>query len=881
MEFNPQNDFSNMTKPNPHTPPKRFQRTFEWFCDPDFYEELQGDLEERFYDNVEKWGLSKAEAIYRREVFMMFRPSVLKKIHLHTTYHTPMLKNYTLVAFRNILRNKLFSSINIIGLAISMSVGLLTISFLHEMYHYDDFHSKKARIYRLVNTQLLPDGRTSEYAATSLIAGKRLENDFTGYEDIVYLHKGFWGDLVKDEKTFDFSGLYASASFFKVFDFELLGGNIESVLQEPYTVVLTENTALKIFGNTDVIGEILNFRESEQYRVSGIVKDPPHNSHIRFDALGSLATLEAKYKDNKEFWRWNNMWSSYVYITVPDRQSLERVKANLEQIAAEENQKSQYKKYSIHVGLQPLTDIFPGKRLNNQLGVRMNKSDTQALIILALIVLLSACFNYTNLSIARALKRTKEVGVRRVIGAKGQQIFTQFTLEAIIISLISLCFAFCIFMIIRPEFISLNRMIRLTTSLELNTTIIAYFVLFACLMGLLAGFLPAIVFSRLKTISILKGNNGTKIKGVALRKVLIGLQFTLSMGFAILVTLAYKQYKFALNFDLGFQTENILNIETQGNDIQKLGHLIAQLPEVQGISYSSFQPSIGMLSSTMGKHISSNDSTTVYHLNVGTRYLENFGHKLLSGDNFHPELQEQQLIVNEQFIKWFGFKTMEDALGEQIKMYDEIYEIVGVVEDFHYGTVDNPIEPFVFMANPEEYYMINLKLQSEDMSATMRKLEDIWATIDPAHPFEATFYKEQIESAYTELSTTLKVFGLLAIVAISISILGLLGLATYQVETRIKEVAIRKVLGATVNNLVLLLSKNFIFIFVISTIIAVPISYFLFNFIIAPYAVYKISLGFWELSMGVIGVLAIALLIILSRTFKAAHANPVDNLRHE
>ncbi|MEZ4852503.1 MAG: ABC transporter permease [Bacteroidia bacterium] len=559
-----------MNQSDPIQPPKRFQQFFDWFCDPEFFEELQGDLEERFYDNVEIYGLRKAKSIYRKEVFMMIRPSVVRKISLPHLNYIPMFRNYTLVSFRNIVRNRLFSFINIIGLAISMAVGLLVISFLTEMYSYDDFHSKKSQIYRLTNSQIITGRDNSNYATTAPLTGRKLEEEYTGFEQIVYLNKGFWGDIKKGESIVEFSGLFASEAFFEMFDFELLHGSPENVLKEPYSTVITEEMAVKIFGETDVVGEVIQLNDNDQYTITGIAKNPPRKSHIRFDALGSFATLELKYKDNPSFWKWNNMWSNYIYLTIPDEQSLERVQQSLNLIAQEENDNNPLLSYDIEVGIQPLTDIFPGKRLNNQLGVRMDKSNIHSMIILALIVLFSACFNYTNLSLARALKRVREIGIRRTIGAKGREIFTQFTLEAVIITFFALIIAFCLFWVIRPEFISLNRMFRLTTLLELNAEVMTYFLLFGLGIGVIAGFVPALIFSQQKTVNILQGSKGAQMKGVGIRKAMIGLQFTLSIGFAILVTLAYKQYQFALNFDLGFQTENILNISSRDNDIDAL-----------------------------------------------------------------------------------------------------------------------------------------------------------------------------------------------------------------------------------------------------------------------------------------------------------------------
>jgi ABC-type antimicrobial peptide transport system permease subunit len=869
-----------MTQPA-YAPPSFHKRLFRWFCKPHIYAELQGDLEEEFQINIEKWGLRKARRLYRKEVIKMIRPSVIKAFKTQSTYnnHSAMFKNYTLVALRNLSRNKLFSGINIIGLAISMVVGLVAIAFVTEMKSYDNFHEKGDRIYRIVNTRAPIDESPSEYATTSILTGTRLASDFDGFDAIAPISRNLWGDLKKGDMTITQNGFYANNDFFKVFTFPLIYGNPASALTEPNSIVLTEETATRLFGKTDVVGDVIEYYNGDQYKVTGIAKDPPFHSHIKFDAIASLETLFAK--DNKSISNWGTMWSSYVYVLLPENNEPADYEAALTQLAEEENAK--FSTFQIELGMESLDEIVPGNGKYNQMYTIMPAKTVRSIAILALIVVLSACFNYTNLSVARSIKRAKEVGVRKVVGARKSHLFSQFIIEAIFVATFALLIALLLFQVIRPGFLTLNPYMDRTTRLELTPLMYGYFFVFTLIIGMLAGFVPAIMMSKLKPVAILKGFAKIKSAGrFDLRKVLIGLQFTLSMGFAILVTLAAKQYKFALNYDLGFNTENVLNVDTQGNDTELLKAAFGKVPEVQGISTSSLLPSTGSTNSDYVKYLEApNDSVTAYTMDIDTEYLNNMGHELMAGSNFIAGQTKGKIVINELLTEKLNLGTPTEALGKSIHFYNNDWVVTGVVKNFHHGTVNNKVEPFCFTSGNQKHYNLNLKMISEDITATMDKLEAAWKEVDTLHDFSASFYSESIERTYSDVSASIKTFGLLAGIAICISILGLLGMAVYTTESKVKELTIRKVLGATMSNLVFLLSKGFMPLFVISALVAIPAAYFMFEKTIVEYAVYKISVGFWELSGGALLVIAIAFLTIGSQATKAAKVNPAENLRNE
>lgn len=863
-----------------HTPPTFYTRLFRWFCKEDIYDELQGDLDEEFIFNTHELGHKKARKLYQREVIKMVRPSIIKSLNTQQlpNNHTAMFKNYTLVALRNLGRNKLFSSINIIGLAISMVVGLIAIAFITEMNSYDDFHEHGSRIYRVVNTRTPLNETPDEYATTSVLTGRRLASDFGGFEAIAPIYRGLSGDMTQGEVTITQRGIYTNNDFFKVFSFPLISGNPATALSDPYSVVLTEETAMKLFGRTDVVGEVIEYSNGDQLKVTGVAKNPPFHSHIRFDAIGSLETLITK--NSSAVTSWGSMWSSYVYVLLPEGAKPENYQASLDQLAAEENAK--VNNFQVEMGFEYIGDIVPGNGKFNQMYTIMPRKNVESIAILALIVVLSACFNYTNLSIARSVKRGKEVGVRKVVGARKTHLFSQFIVEAIFVAILALAIAILLFQVVRPGFLTLNPYMDRTTRLELTPIMYLYFFGFSLTIGFLAGCVPAMLMSKLKPVSILKGISTIKSsRRLDMRKVLIGLQFTLSMGFAVLVTLASKQYKFALSYDLGFNTENVLNVDVQGNDTDLLKAAFLKVPEIKGVSTASMIPSTGSTNSDYARYKDPMDSVIAYTVDVDTEYLSNMGHELLAGENFRKGETKDKIIINELMAERLKIGSPAEALGQPLYYYDQNWTIIGVVRNFHHGTVNNKVEPFAFTSGRQGHYNLNLKLVSGDITSTMSKLEDAWEEVDPLHDFSATFYDDQIERTYADISASVKTFGLLAGIAICISILGLLGMAVYTTESRIKELTIRKVLGATVSSLVLLLSKGFMPLFIISAAIAIPAAYLMFQRTIVKYAVYKINVGIWELSGGVLLVIGIAFLTIGSQAAKAAKMNPAKNLRDQ
>lgn len=875
------------TSTNPPQPPRWAQRFLIWYCRPSLLEDLQGDLNEFFERNLKAKGARYARFIYCLDVLKFFRFYTVRKFNFfHPIIPWIMINSYFKTSSRSLVRNKLFSAINVIGLAISMSVGLLLIGFLTDLLSYDDFHEKKDRIYRIITTDQRLGQPAMDLVSGSVKTGKKVKNELPGVEKTTLIRWGFGGDAQIGEAKIPLSGLWADHDFYKVFSFPLLKGNPNTALKEPYTMVLTEKTAKKLFGDTEAFGKSIRF-DTLNYVVTGIMKDIPKLSHLRFEALVSYTTIELQNPGGPDgdFLSWENIYSNFTYLVLPENGNIQTLQNRLNQFSNEENKK--IKKHQISLSLQPLSEVVIGNRVENSIGPTINKIAIWVLSGLVLVVILSACFNYTNLSIARSLRRSREVGIRKVIGALKGHVLGQFIMESVIISLLALVFSFILFLILRTQFLSLAPQIGDLITLNLSPLLVGYFIAFSIFVGILAGFLPALFFARIKAVQVMKDMASLQLfRRVTMRKALIVVQYTLSLIFITTTIIGYNQYKSFLVFDLGFNTENILNIRMQGNKAEVLKKELAALPAVTDISTSRMVTSLGSKYGMSMKY--QTDSAGIWLNFVDEHYLPIHKHQFLAGSNFRTRPkngEETEVIVNEQLLKRFDIakRVPAKALGEQlITPEGKRLTIVGVVKDFHYGTLEDKIEPLIFRYSAEESGgYLNVKINSNDLPATMAHIEEIWKKIDKTHPLEAKFYDDQIEEAYLQFSVMVKVIGFLAFLAICIASMGLFGMVVFTTETKLREISIRKVLGANEFTLVYLLSKGFLFLLILSALVALPATYFFFEQVVLIKFAYHQPISLAELLIGVVAVMILAFLLIGSQTLKVARSNPAKVLKSE
>lgn len=864
-------------------PPRWATRLLHWYCRPRLLEDLEGDLNEYFDRNVARKGVRQARLIYALDVIKFIRPYTIRKIEFfHFFIHWIMIGSYLKTSRRSLVRNKLFSLINIVGLAVSMSVGLLVIAIITDLYSYDDFQEKKDRTYRVI-TNTVENGQSSgmDLASTSVLIGEKIKTLIPAVEDVSIMRQGFWGDAAIGENKFPLGATWADQSFFKVFSFPLISGDPLTALKEPHSLVLTEKTAKKLFGEIDPLGKSVKF-DTISYVVTGVAKDIPKLSHFTFDALVSLSSIDHNHTD-LDLHSWANIWQNYVYVTFSKKTDVSALQPTLDRLSKQES--TALSARTVSVSLQPLKEIVFGGSLSNNIGPTFSPVVMWTLCVLAVVIILSACFNYTNLSVARSMRRSREVGIRKIIGAQKSHVLGQFMAESVIITLLALVFSFVLFLVLRNEFLTLDTQVTDVFSLKITFRHVLYFFFLAVGTGIIAGFMPALFFSKMNALMVIKDASNMKLfRRVGIRKVLIVVQFTLSLIFIAATLIGYKQYKSLVTFDLGFKTDNMINIRLQGNDAKVLSKEIAQIPAVKGISQATMVTSIG---ATQGTNLNyAADSAMVFQNMVDEHYFPLHQHKFLAGKNFQLKTErgkESEIIVNEQVLKRFNIaqQNPEKAIGTVVTVAGQKMAIVGVLKDFHYSSLENKIEPVMFRYSAEPPSFLNVKVESKELPGTLASIKSAWKKIDKVHEFNAKFYDEQIEQAYTRFSLMLKIVGFIAFLAICIASLGLFGMVVFTTETKLKEISIRKVLGASEMGLIYLLCKGFLLLLVISTFIALPVTYFFFDKFVLIQFPYHESISIPEMLGGCLVVMLLAFLLIGSQTVKAAGNNPAKVLKSE
>ncbi|NOT75288.1 MAG: FtsX-like permease family protein [Cyclobacteriaceae bacterium] len=864
-------------------PPKFASWLFDWYCRHANVEDLQGDLEELFYHNIKNKSLRKARLLYWKQVISLIFSYAIRRRKRKTikaqnslSNQMAMLQNYFVVALRNLQKQKYFAIINIGGLAIGMSISLLIIGFITYLSSYDSFHINNKNIYRII-TNRTEGLETFEYATAPVAIADRIQQEYNAIERISRINSSFSGEVVIDEKAIPLGGYFAEPEFLKIFTYPLASGNSETALNRPNQLLLTEASAEKLFGDENALGKVVQIKGIGDLEVTGILREPPKNSHFEFEVLVSYSTITNQQLLRSE--RWSDYPQEYVYFSLNEKQTVDDLKKYLSKVS-----KNIYPSNGINVSfdIQKLNDIAPGPQLRRQIGRDWDYIGITVFAILGLLILLPACFNYANISIARAMRRAKEIGLRKSLGGLRNQIFLQFITETVVVSMIALALACVIYVMIRKEFQSM--MVNGSDlDLSLTPSMILYFFGFALFTGFAAGGIPAFYFSRLNPIQALKSQASMKLlSGTKVRKGLTIIQFVISFSFIIGLVVFAKQYRYTMNFDMGFQKESILDVTLADVDPDIFNSKFASMSSVNDISYSSNLPGISYSEIEVHQQ-GSDDSTEVAQIFVDSRFIPNFGLKLLAGKNFtdSDKTYERYIIVNEEFLKHYAISNPSDALGKVYKVDSIELEVIGVVKNFNYANLRLPIKEFFFRCNEDQFKYANLKVSSNDMFSTLTNMESTWKEFDTEEKFQAHFFEDEIAESYETYITLLKIIGFLGLLAISISCLGLLGMVVYTAEIKTKEVGIRKVMGASSASITLLLSKDYLKLMLIASMIAVPITWFLFEQMLKGIQYYRVSIDAIDVVISLFIMLALGLGAIATQTLKTAATNPADTLKYE
>ncbi len=869
---------------NASKPPKFLSSLLLWFSRSDLIEELLGDLEESFHQNCTKYGAKRARWRFRLEVIKLFRPTVIRKPR-RVSLPIALFLNYLTISFRNIKRHSLFSFINIVSLSIAMSSGLLVIGMITDLLKFDEFHEHKHEIYRIISYPTISGQADKPQATSPLYLGEELTRDLNEVQ-LTNLGRRLAGLTEVNGKSIQAKGIYADEHFFDFLTFDLLKGNPDVALKEPYSLIISESFAKKTFEEKEPVGETLSIEGFGSFVITGLIADPPRFSHLQFDFIASLSTTPSLA--NKGLLRashdqWENLDMYYNYLYLPENKDKQAVEDWLANKAPSYYQEPDA--FTAAFELQPINEIVPGPNISDSIGPKMIYLPVIILSIIAGAILLSAIFNYTNLSMARALRRAREIGIRKLNGAKKRSILAQFAIEASVFALLSLVLGILLFSILRDYFIRLLPRAEEMVVLELTPELLGYFVVYALITGLVAGIGPSFYFARLSSLNALRSGKVLKsLSRISLRKVLIAAQFTLSIVFILAVVITNQQYTYSLSMDMGFTRDNTLNISLQDNDPELLHTELMKHPEVSKVSFSSFTLGIGQWYNLRVVDQRNLDTVWVHQLSVDHAYLQQVEIPIIAGRGFRPgenANRESTILVNKTFVENFGYGNASEAIGQRIDLSGQSVEIIGVVEDFIYANLEETIKSLVIRNKMEHFQMASVSLNSNDIIATISNLEKTWRQIDPKHEFEARFYDDQVQGYYQYLTDFMKIFGYIGFLAVTISCLGLLGIAVYSTETRMKEIGIRKTFGASEFSLVYLLSKGFFKIICWAIAIGTPLCYVLFDQVILAENVYRHYITIGEIGISILFLLTISLLTVFSQTWAAAKKNPALVLRDE
>ncbi|MDZ7647778.1 MAG: ABC transporter permease [Cytophagales bacterium] len=711
-------------------PPKLARKLFDWYCGHAKVEDLIGDLDEWFNQNLKTKSPTKAKFIYWKQTLTLIFSYAIRKRkqksaagpYSSSSFSFDMLRNYIKVAVRNLYQYKYFSILNAFGLAVGMTVSLLLISLVTFVRTYDDFHIHGNRIYTVVSERI--EGiEESIWATAPLALAERLQ-EHPDVKEVVRINAGFREEIKHVHGTLSLRGYYVEPDFLKVFTYEITQGNAEQALTKPNSIILTESAAMKFFNSTQVLGKTLELERGDLMEVAAVMKDHPINTHLKFDVLVSFATLPPAQASISD--QWIKYDREYLYVLLAENGSQRKMEEHLNTIAADFYANLPIK---INFTTKHLREIAMGADYRMAIGPKWEASGMIVFAVIALLILLPACFNYTNISIARALKRAKEIGLRKTMGGQKNQIFFQFITETVVITLISLAGAMLIFFLIRPEF--LNSLVA-SSSLDLSLTprMFLYFLLFTLGTGLMAGIFPALYFGGLNPIQALKNKAHAGSSGMRVRKVLTVFQFALSFGFILCLVVFSRQYQYSINFDFGFAKENIVDVHLQGVKADLVKTEFSTLASVQSVAMSS--ELMGLSYSTTWIKDEDKDSTEVNQLFVDRNYLSMFDLTLLAGKNFPEETwqRERFIIVNEEFLKHYKIETPVEAVGHTYLVEGNELEVLGVVKNFHFASLRYPIDKFFFRMNPEHFAYAHLKVHSSDAYTMFSEFENHWKTLN-------------------------------------------------------------------------------------------------------------------------------------------------------
>jgi putative ABC transport system permease protein len=810
-----------------------------------------------------------------------------------------MQLNYLKIAWRNLVKNRFFTLLNIAGLAIGVACFLLICLYVTDELSYDRYHEKADRIYR-INSDIIFGGTELKLAVASDPMGAALKKDYPEVEEFARIYASEGSKMIKKSNAFiqEQNVAYADSTFFDVFTFPAIEGDTHTALNEPNTVVISASAAEKYFGTTHAMGKFVELNDDKHtlYKVTAVIRDMPLNSHFRYDFLFSMDNVDygfgnylshnfvtyLLFKKGTDIKAFEKKFPAYVnkYI-LPQAQGMMQLKS-MEEFEKQGN------KLAYH--LIPLTDIHLHSDRSAELSVNGNIQYVYIFSAVAIFILLIACVNFMNLSTARSANRSREVGIRKVLGSEKNTLVRQFLAESTLVSFIAILFAVGITILSLPYFNGISGKMISISKIS-SPGFLIFLVCLPFVIGLLAGTYPAFYLSSFNPITVLKGKLNAGAKKSRLRSALVVFQFATSIILMAGTIVVYKQLNYIQNKKIGFNKEQVLTVEgtwTLGNNYQAFRNEIEKIPGVSGSTQAGYLP-VGSSSrndNTFFKEavMDVKGGFNMQHWRVDENYIPLMGMEIVAGRNFSKTFgsDSNAIIINESTAQLLGYKNPVGQIiysGENQGQAPVPKNIIGVVKNFNFESMKQRIAPLCLTLGNANW-VTAFKVDSHNLPATIREVEKKWTAMAPAMPFRYEFLDEAFSNMYNAEQRAGKVVLSFSILAILIACLGLFGLASYMAEQRTKEIGVRKVLGATVNNIVTMMSKDFMKLVGIAAVFAIPLAAWLMHFWLQDFA-YRINLSWWIFAVASIIAILIALFTISFQAISAALTNPVKSLRSE
>ncbi len=875
---------------NQPTPPKWPIKLLRLILKSDYIEEIQGDMEEVFQDNLDAGSAGRAKRLFILDTIKLIRPSLLRNSKWMLRLNIiAMTINILKIAFRALVKYKTHSAINLIGLAIGLTIGGLIILYVSDELSFDNFHTKSDRIFKITTKS---DGEESGgMESNAWPVAHIMKTQFPEVEAVLYSRRTPPSLKLKyDNKNHDHKIHYASEDFFKIFSFDLLQGDPNTALKDPYSVVITESIKQIYFDDENVIGKTMTFRDSLDFKITGVVQNLPRNSHIQFEMLFSFTT----YEKLADWFSYTEGWGNFNvrnYALLKEGTDIEAVKAKASTIY--ENNVGEWLErmgVSMQVSLLPLEDIYLRSGVYNGFGPSGSEDQVKTVSLIAIFAIILACINYINLSTARAAFRAKEVGIKKVSGSSRLSLISQFLLESYVLTFLAFFIAIVMMYLLLPyfnELIGRNYLI----SYFFSPTFITSILILVIVIGFLAGYYPALVISGFKPLEAIKGNLNSNPKGLGLRKTLIVFQFFISAGLLLATFLVLSQINFMREQDLGFDKEQILVVDAlngRGKTLRQTYKTeLERLTNVQSVSFTNALPGRpGWQGQWAYADEFSEEHVDTEYMAIDETYIETLGLKLLAGRNFENErISELQdgLVINESCVKAMGWTSPEDAIGKKIVSPSQrpAGTVIGVVQDYHGLGLQDEIWAKAMDYSSEDfgrYYAI--RFTTGDTYSLTKEAEKAWNEIYADVPFKYFFLDDDFDRQYREEDRLARVLTIFAFIILIISGIGLFGLISFVALSKTKEVGIRKTLGASVSNIVFIFSKEFIILVIIGNLIAIPMVWHFGNQWLENFA-YHTEMQVLIFPVTILLTVIISFLTVCIQTIKTAKMNPVEALRYE